>query len=246
VAFRERRGSGTTLLLVLLSVALGAGVLLVAPTPLGRQFRLLVHVREPHRVLPAVVPRHAGGHFTFAKTQPGTDDPVTYDPCRPIPYVVNPHGGPSDALAIIDTAIGRISAASGLEFEDHGRTDDTDFEGRDPGDPVLIGFAPAGSVKGLSVGSRRVGLGGSTAVDSGIGHLAYRTGMVALRSDWFSDPHVPTAQKTAVVMHELGHVLGLAHVTDTGELMSASNDGQTTLGPGDREGLALLGRGSCR
>ena len=232
--------------LVLLSVALGVGLLLVAPTPLGRQFRVLAHIDVPHRVLPAVVPHHAGGKYAFAKTQPGSDDPVTYDPCRPIPYVINPRGGPHDASAIISTAIARISAASGLEFEDRGLTDDTNFEDRDPGDPVLIGFVPAGSLEELTVASQRVGLGGSTAVTVDIGHLAYRTGMVALRSDWFSDPGVPEAQKTAVVMHELGHVLGLAHVTDTGELMSATNDGQTALGPGDREGLALLGRGECQ
>jgi hypothetical protein len=75
--------------------------------------------------------------------------------------------------------------------------------------------------------------------------MAYRTGMVALRSDWFDAPASTTAQKKAVVMHELGHVLGLDHVADAHELMDAENVGLTTLGPGDREGLALLGRGAC-
>ena len=236
---------GTTLVLSALSVAIAACLLLVAPTSLGGQLGLQVSLRQPDRVLPAVAIPRTHGHFAFMKTQPGTDDPVTYSPCRPIPYVVNPAGGPAEGLAMISTAITRISAASGLAFEDRGTTDDARYNGRRPGDPVLIGFVPSGVLDGLSRASGNVGLGGSTAVSAGVAHLAYRTGLVALRRDWFDDPQVPEAQKIAVVMHELGHVLGLAHVGDTGELMAATNVGLTHLGPGDREGLARLGRGAC-
>lgn len=242
---RGQQGLGTTALLVVLSVALTAGLLLVAPTSLGGQLGMLVDVRERHRVLPPVAVPHDHGHFVFEKTEPGTDDPVAYSPCDPIPYVVNPSGGPADAGAIIAVAITRISAASGLAFEMLGTTDDTRFNGRRPGDPVLIGFVPSGVLDGLSRESGTVGLGGSTAVAAGLAHLAYRTGMVALRTDWFADPQVPEPQKIAVVMHELGHVLGLAHVDDARELMASTNVGLTDLGPGDREGLALLGRGTC-
>jgi predicted Zn-dependent protease len=49
----------------------------------------------------------------------------------------------------------------------------------------------------------------------------------------------------AVVMHELGHVLGLDHVDDPGELMHGENVGQTEFGPGDRAGLTALGAGRC-
>ena len=49
----------------------------------------------------------------------------------------------------------------------------------------------------------------------------------------------------AVVMHELGHVLGLDHVDDRDQLMYDENVGQTELGPGDRAGLAALGAGRC-
>ena len=54
-----------------------------------------------------------------------------------------------------------------------------------------------------------------------------------------------------VLMHELGHVMGLAHVGAGDELMwSPSVKGhdrspdldQTDWGPGDREGLRLVGR----
>jgi len=49
----------------------------------------------------------------------------------------------------------------------------------------------------------------------------------------------------AVILHEFGHVLGLAHVDSPGELMYVHNVGRTTYGPGDVEGLRLLGRGPC-
>jgi Matrixin len=48
-----------------------------------------------------------------------------------------------------------------------------------------------------------------------------------------------------VVMHELGHLVGLAHVRDPGELMAESNLERRDLGPGDRQGLAAVGAGSC-
>jgi hypothetical protein len=52
-------------------------------------------------------------------------------------------------------------------------------------------------------------------------------------------------QQRAIVMHELGHLLGLDHVADEGELMYEANLGRTTLGKGDRKGLALLGGVPC-
>jgi predicted Zn-dependent protease len=49
----------------------------------------------------------------------------------------------------------------------------------------------------------------------------------------------------AILMHELGHVVGLAHVDDPGELMYDDNVGRTSFGPGDLRGLAALGRAPC-
>ena len=49
----------------------------------------------------------------------------------------------------------------------------------------------------------------------------------------------------AIVLHELAHVVGLAHVSEPMELMFADNTGQVTFGPGDLEGLARLGSLPC-
>ena len=44
-----------------------------------------------------------------------------------------------------------------------------------------------------------------------------------------------------VFLHEMGHMLGLGHVNDATEIMYPVNQGRTTLGPGDQEGLWRLG-----
>ena len=45
--------------------------------------------------------------------------------------------------------------------------------------------------------------------------------------------------------HELSHVLGLDHVQDPTELMHPVSSARADLGPGDRQGLALVGQAAC-
>jgi hypothetical protein len=49
----------------------------------------------------------------------------------------------------------------------------------------------------------------------------------------------------AIMMHELAHLVGLTHVTDTSELMAERDSRQLAFGPGDLEGLRHLGGGPC-
>jgi hypothetical protein len=48
-----------------------------------------------------------------------------------------------------------------------------------------------------------------------------------------------------VVLHELGHLVGLAHVNDPQQLMYSRGSTSNGLGPGDLAGLARLGEGAC-
>lgn len=49
-----------------------------------------------------------------------------------------------------------------------------------------------------------------------------------------------------VIEHELGHLVGLAHVNDSTQLMYASvSPGVTDYAAGDLTGLSALGRGPC-
>jgi hypothetical protein len=60
------------------------------------------------------------------------------------------------------------------------------------------------------------------------------------------DPNPPgwdePGDQGPTVLHELGHIMGLDHVASKAELMEPSGGLVTDLGPGDREGLAQLGR----
>lgn len=52
---------------------------------------------------------------------------------------------------------------------------------------------------------------------------------------------------TAIVKHELAHVVGLGHVGDSTQLMAASASVEVSdFSAGDLTGLAMLGSGKCR
>jgi hypothetical protein len=204
---------------------------------------------------PSVTPE-VGGSYRFLATQPGTRVPVTYNPCRPIHVVVNDDLAPSSADALLDSALARVSAVTGLRFIRDGRTDEMPSSGRpaeDPGrygrgwSPVLVAWTTPEVDRGLE--GRVVGLGGSTRLSDPLtGRVRYVTGTIALDTPAMrrvlERPDGALAAR-AILMHELGHVVGLGHVEDPGELMYDDNVGRTDFGPGDLTGLAVLGRGAC-
>jgi matrixin len=207
------------------------------------------------RILPPVTNAPTGAHAFMMTTADGR--PVTYDPCRPIHYLVNPTGMPRGGLELLRSAIREISAASGLAFVDDGVTLEPLVETRAPRQPqrysdrwapVLIGWVD--TARFPLVSGDIAGVGGSSVVaPEGPGSERYVSGQIALSRDWFITTVARAggdANARAVIMHELGHLVGLAHVHDPSELMAPSNSGLTTLGPGDRQGLATVGAGPCR
>lgn len=187
------------------------------------------------------------GPFAFALHQPGQRDrPVTYDPCRPIEYEVDNSLAPPGAEDLVRQAVSAVSRATGLRFEYVGQTDRAPFAQTAPHrEPVLITWTrPSDVTELLGV---TAGVGGSTARgDELTGKLEYVTGGVALDAPQLTDilagPN-GAEQVRAVIMHELAHVVGLDHVSDRGELMHPDSSDRLDFGPGDREGLAELGRG---
>ena len=61
-----------------------------------------------------------------------------------------------------------------------------------------------------------------------------------------ASPRDTESVQLAVLLHELGHLVGLAHVDDQGEIMYADGVTRTSYGAGDLDGLARLGAGGCR
>jgi hypothetical protein len=245
---RSRRARSPVIPGLLISGLLFGGIVALSPNENLRALRRLAGF-DNDRTLAAPEVRDRGGSFRFSLTQPGGDEPVGYDPCRPIEIAVNPRGAPDDYEQLFQTAIEHTSRATGLSFKRVADTSDRDFERRSvfagTHRPVLVAWATSDEEPGLA--GDVAGIGGSTAQDLGTGRLRYTTGVVVLDQEVFARfPDGSAAEAQAIVDHEFGHLVGLAHVEDPGELMNASNEGQLHYGPGDLEGLARLGSIKCR
>jgi hypothetical protein len=233
---------------IVVAGALVAAALVLHPAAQLDGVRRLVGLGGERR-LPAVAVVDAGGAFTYALTQPGSSDPVGWDPCRTVEYALNPAGMPDGARPLVSRAVARISAATGLELSDDGDTDRRPFAGsflRFGGrGPVVIGWADSTEFPELA--GEVAGIGGGGPEEGGGGRLRYVTGGVVLDTEVFTDANVDLQPRVleAIVVHELAHVIGLGHVSEPMELMFTNNSGQIELGPGDREGLARLGSLPC-
>jgi hypothetical protein len=196
------------------------------------------------------------GRYAFISTQAGSSAAVGYDPCRPIRYVVRTAHAPREASRLIADAMASLSSATGLRFVAAGRTDEVPTQERAPfqpstyGDrwaPVLIGWATAQENPTLADGV--IGVAGSHPDSVPGGPKIFVTGDAAFSAEWFQQQLRTSkgyAEAEAVVLHELGHVLGLGHVPDKSQVMFEMERPQVTkLGVGDLAGLARLGGGAC-
>jgi hypothetical protein len=230
------------------TATLGVGVVLWHPAESLDDVRRLAGM-GPERRLPALEIREQGGAFAFSQTQPGSSEPVGWDPCEPVRYAVNPEGQPRGGAKLVERAVVRTSAATGLEFEDVGETDARPLAGAFipfiTDERVVIGWGDASEYPELA--GDVAGLGGSAAEEKG-GRLSYLAGGVVLDVAAFTPQAIARSPQVmeAIVVHELAHVVGLDHVPEPMEMMFDSNSGQVTYGPGDREGLARLGALPCR
>ncbi|MDT0165537.1 matrixin family metalloprotease [Actinotalea sp. AC32] len=206
------------------------------------------------RLRPEVAVTTSGQHAFLHVAADGT--PVGYDPCRPVRYVVQSAGEPAGVRELVHEAAGVVAGATGLELVFAGETDEVPAVDRaliqpdrygDGWAPVLVGWADEGSVAELA--GQVAGVGGSAAVPGSDGTGTWlAAGRVVLDA-----PDVTAmlgqpdgrARVRAILVHELAHVVGLDHVDDPGELMHPTTSARVDLGPGDLQGLALVGRATC-
>ena len=176
--------------------------------------------------------------------------PARWNPCQTITYRVNKAGAPGSAAGDLSEAIRRVAQATGLRLRYLGTTNEVyGARGFRWDADIDIAWASPGQTRVLN-GSSEAGAGGAADGTIRRRQAVYTHGFVVLnRATMSSLPAGFGAGTTQglVLLHELGHVVGLRHVNATDQIMqpTAQTDLRAALyGAGDLSGLALLGAGS--
>lgn len=209
-------------------------------------------------VWPARQEQTAGVHAFLGRSP---DGPYRWNPCQPIHYEVNLGNAPAGGIDDVREAIARVSEATGIEFVEDGTTARTvdmqlgrAFQSRIPGEPrylpLLIEWVPHEHFDFVADTKKAAAFG---IPYRGFGDLAreYVSGVIAMDAG----ERLPSGfgmrySEGMILLHEFGHVMGLAHVASPEELMWSPEISEVShpdlalsdWGPGDLEGLQALGR----
>lgn len=190
--------------------------------------------------------------------------PVRFNPCVPIHIVTNLSEAPAGAASEVAEALSRLNAATGLRFVVDGSTTEVPQSTRaavqsrygNRWAPVLVAWSRHGE-SDLLPGGRTVGEGNSYAVSADNtksarpAPLEYVTGQVVLDADVTAGLAQGFGAGQTIgqlLMHELGHVVGLGHTSDASQIMSTDlyPIAGAWYGAGDLTGLRKVGSsGGC-
>lgn len=194
--------------------------------------------------------------YSLNVNQDGTT--TRWDPCRPITYRINLATAPSGAKADIKTALAKVAAATGLRFTYAGTTTTVPntITLANPGTPDLtFAWLKPGTSDLLdnATESARGGWQSAPTLDPATGLISWRIvrGYVLLDT---TDAHTWEAgfgrgrRRGTLLMHEIGHAVGLNHNATPGQVMNGQITSQSTgtWGKGDKAGLRAVGvTGGC-
>jgi matrixin len=194
------------------------------------------------------------GAFRFLEQVGGV--PVRWNPCDPVTYAVNAAGVTSPVRHDLKEALRRVTRATGIGFRSVGTTSETfirayqrmRYEGVvRKAELILIWVDHEGYTKILRL---------LRDPRPSIAFAKTMAGLFANQDQYFGGIIVMDADATAtpgfgyryahgsVLLHELGHIMGLDHVRDPDQLMYSGrrpNFSVSLFGAGDLEGLRQLG-----
>ncbi|WP_139230045.1 matrixin family metalloprotease [Nocardioides terrae] len=199
----------------------------VAPTATGTAV-------SPSRAITVRTPFRPAG-----RAGAGRVDPARFDPCTAVPYRINFSGAPGNARSLVAAALHKARAATGLTFVYAGSYAGIPFSRQgDGGLPASgIGFAwtTPREVRGLA--GSAIGLGGGWTS----GRRRTSSGVVIDRTFHYRRGWTGANSIGGLVLHELGHALGLEHVSDPQQQMYPLDIG-APHGDYNRGDLAALRR----
>jgi len=191
----------------------------------------------------------ASNSYGFVAHQSDGTAPVAYDPCRPIHYVIRQQGQPAGGAKIVTDAVKRVSQATGLRFVFDGASSEApsrqrlSYQAERYGNrwaPVLISWVTPS--ENADSAADVTGEGGSSYVGLPNRPRAYVTGAVELDAGRIASIlQRPNGKQVvrAIVLHELGHLVGLGDVTAASQLMyPQTRPSVADFGAGDLTGLA--------
>ena len=196
-----------------------------------------------------------GAHGFAATRRDGTQRPVLFDPCRTVRYAVRGGADFPGSDALLASAVAEVAQATGLVFvrePDAGGTlpevdalDDPRPDGTFA--PALVAWSSPEERDELHGGTLAMGGGTGWAPPGRWGEERLVSGLVTLDApdlaELLAGPDGP-ARVRGVLLHELAHLVGLAHVDDEAQLLHPATTG-TAFAAGDLRGLREAGQGQC-
>lgn len=192
-------------------------------------------------------------------------DPVQrLNPCAPVYYVMNLDGMTAAVEEQIHESFARAEAATGIDFRYEGPTDEKPWPGSlsdvalarplaDPDrygnrwSPILVALASGDDLPDVfGAGSAAIGIAGARVIEPGRPAV---TGVLYLQREFMlaTPTGYDAAASGSLVLHEIGHVLGLGHANDPRQLMwPVFGLRAGGFADGDLAGLQFLGtRAGC-
>jgi hypothetical protein len=177
--------------------------------------------------------------YAFESTATGSKAPTKWPTCSTIEYSVDMSNAPKNAAAVIarDTTIAH--EITGLAFRRIHESAPPNFTTYDESGsiaPVIFAWVGADQL----FGQKNVNALTVPIVDATRTH--YTSGVVLFNDDMNTDFETHPKFATNLVLHELGHILGLRDVSAPSEIMTYYLQPNTTIGTYARGDLAGLSR----